>query len=110
MEFLVAAVSAVTAVVVAVIERRTRKDEEKWNQNSKDHQALVDRMETIGTSLGRSLDRVEGNLGEHIIRLENKIEQHDEVLFGHLASHAEAAFIHDHEALPVRRRKNKSKS
>lgn len=105
MEYIVGIVSAITAIVVAVIEKRTRRDEEKWEQNSKDHQALVDRMESIGTGLGRSLDRVEGNLGEHIIRLENKIEQHDEVLFGHLASHAEAALMR--ETVPVKRRRNK---
>lgn len=89
MEFVVAAVSALTAVVVAVIERRTRKDEEKWEQNSKDHDALVQRMESIGSNLGRSLDRVEDNISHHIIRLENKVERHDEVLFDHLAHHAE---------------------
>ena len=105
MEFVVAFVSAITAVVVAVIEKRTRRDEEKWEQNTKDHQALVDRMESIGTNLGRSLDRVEGNLGEHIMRLENKIEQHDEVLFGHLSSHAEVAMMN--EAVSVKRRRSK---
>ena len=89
MEFIVAAVSALTAVVVAVIERRTRKDEEKWEQNSKDHDALVQRMESIGSNLGRSLDRVEDNIAHHIIRLENKVERHDQVLFDHLAHHAE---------------------
>lgn len=106
MEFLVAAITGVTALAVAVIEKRTRKSDEKWEQNANDHKALVDRMDSIGASLGRSLDRVEGNLGEHIIRLENKIEQHDEVLFGHLASHAEAAFMR--ETAPIKRRRNKS--
>lgn len=89
MEFVVAAVSALTAVVVAVIERRTRKDEEKWEQNTRDHDALVERIESIGSNLGRSLDRVEDNIAHHIIRLENKVERHDEVLFDHLAHHAE---------------------
>jgi translation elongation factor EF-G len=105
MEFIVAAVSALTAVVVAVIEKRTRRDEDKWQQNADEHAALVNRMDSIGASLGRSLDRVEKNLGEHITRIENKIEQHDEVLFGHLASHAEAAFMK--EAAPIKRRRAK---
>lgn len=105
MEAVVAIISAITAFAVAVIEKRTRRSDEKWDQNAADHKALVDRMDSIGASLGRSLDRVEGNLGEHIIRLENKIEQHDDVLFSHLASHAEAAF--EREVVPVKRRRNK---
>lgn len=89
MELVVAVVSGLTAFAVAVIERRTRRDEEKWEQNSREHDALVTRMEDIGKSLGRSLDRVEDNLAMHIIRLENKVEQHDDVLYGHLSHHAE---------------------
>jgi len=105
MEFLVAAISGITALAVAVIEKRTRKSDEKWDQNASEHKALVERMESIGTNLGRSLDRVEGNLGEHIVRLGNKIEQHDEVLFGHLASHAEAAL--SAQPQPAKRRRGK---
>ena len=89
MEYLLSFVAAITAIVVAVIERRTRRDEEKWEQNTKEHEALVSRMESIGSNLGRSLDRVEDNLTHHIIRLENKVERHDQVLFDHLAHHAE---------------------
>ncbi len=105
MEIIVAVVTGLTALAVAVIEKRTRKDEEKWQQNTTEHNALVSRIENMGSSLGRSLDRVEGNLGEHIVRLENKIEQHDEVLFGHLASHAEAVFAA--EPVSNKRRRNK---
>lgn len=104
MEVLVAIISGITAFAVAVIEKRTRRSDEKWKQNADDHKALVDRMDSIGANLGRSLDRVEGNLGEHIIRLENKIEQHDDVLFGHLASHAEVAF---NKTTTARRRRTK---
>lgn len=104
-EFIVAGISGVTAFAVAVLEKRTRRDNDKWAQNSSDHKALVDRMESIGNNLGRSLDRVEGNLGEHIVRLGNKMEQHDEVLFGHLASHAEAAL--SAQPQPAKRRRGK---
>lgn len=89
MEYLLSLVAAVTAVVVAVIERRTRRDEDKWALNTKEHEALVEKIESIGSGLGRSLDRVEDNLAHHIVRLENKVERHDEVLFDHLAHHAE---------------------
>lgn len=89
MEYLVGAISALTAIVVAVIERRTRSEDERWALNTKEHETLVARMEDIGSNLGRSIDRVEDNLAHHIIRLENKVERHDQVLFDHLASHAE---------------------
>ena len=107
MEIAVAAVTALTAIAVAVIEKRTRRDEEKWQQNTDEHNALVGRMDMIGSNLGRSLDRVESNLSEHLSRLENKVERHDEVLFDHLSSHAEAAtFAHaDEHSVKVPRKK-----
>jgi hypothetical protein len=92
MEVLVGLIGAASLVLVAVIERRGRKDEEKWENNTNEHNALVKRVEDIGSNLGRSIDRVESNLGENISRLANKIEQHDEVLFNHLATHAEQEF------------------
>lgn len=102
MEVVVGLIGAMSLVLVAVIERRGRRDDEKWENNTTEHETLVKRMEEIGSSLGRSLDRVEGNLGEHIVRLSNKIEQHDEVLFNHLSSHAEQ------EIKKVSRRKAKA--
>lgn len=104
MEVVVAVVSGLTALVVAVIERRTRKEDERWEQNTREHEAVVARVETIGSSLGRSLDRVEDNLAHHIIRLENKVERHDQVLFDHLASHAET------EVQKLSRKKSKAKA
>lgn len=104
MEYLVAIISAVTAIVVAVVERRTRRDEEKWQQNADDHKALVGRMDMIGSNLGRSLDRVEDNLAHHIIRLETKVDKHDEVLFNHLAGHAMNGLSFSAEKVPARRK------
>jgi hypothetical protein len=100
MEFVVAIVSGITAFVVALIERRTRREDERWEVNSKEHEALVARMDSIGSGLGRSLDRVEENLTTQIGRLENKVDRHDEVLFDHLASHAETA-THAHATTDV---------
>lgn len=110
MEILVGLVGAISLILVAVIERRGRKDEDKWENNTAEHNALVKRVEDIGSNLGRSLDRVEGNLGEHIVRLSNKIEQHDEVLFQHLSNHVEHSLRSETEPLkePIRRRRNKS--
>lgn len=104
MEYLVTAISALTAIVVAVVERRTRRDEEKWQQNADDHKALVGRMDMIGSNLGRSLDRVEDNIAHHIIRLETKVDKHDEVLFNHLADHAMNGFVVHPEKIPARRK------
>lgn len=104
MEYVVAIISAITAMVVAVVERRTRRDEEKWKQNTEDHKALVNRMDMIGSNLGRSLDRVEDNLAHHIIRLENKVDKHDEVLFNHLADHAIDGLGFSSEKIPARRK------
>jgi len=102
MEILIASIGALSLIAVAVIERRTRNSDEKWELNAKEHEALVNRMEDIGSNLGRSLDRVENNLAHHIIRLENKVEQHDQVLFDHLSSHAEK------EANKISRKKTKT--
>jgi len=102
MEILIASIGALSLIAVAVIERRTRNSDEKWELNANEHEALVNRMEDIGSNLGRSLDRVESNLAHHIIRLENKVEQHDQVLFDHLSSHAEK------EASKISRKKAKT--
>lgn len=92
MEIFVGSIGAISLILVAVIERRGRKDEDKWANNTAEHIANIKRVEDIGSNLGRSIDRVEENLSEHIGRLANKIEQHDEVLFTHLATHAEQEF------------------
>ena len=93
MELLTAVIGGLSLIAVAIVERRTRREDERWDLNTREHETLVSRMEDIGSSLGRSLDRVEINLSVHIARLENKVEKHDDVLFSHLASHAEQETI-----------------
>jgi len=88
-EALTAFVGALSLIVVAIVERRTRTDDERWALNTKEHEALVGRVESMGSGLGRSLDRVEENLTRHIERLENANQLQGKVLFEHLASHAE---------------------
>ena len=87
-----AIVGALSLIVVAVIERRTRKDEDKWIQNSREHEALVARVEDIGNNLGRSIDRVENNLVASIDVLGRKVERVDEVLVSHIEDHARGVF------------------
>jgi len=87
-----AIVGAVSLIVVAIIERRTRKDEDKWAQNTREHEALVVRVEDIGSNLGRSIDRVENNLATSIEVLTRKVEHTDDVLVSHIEDHARGVF------------------
>ncbi len=105
MELLTASIGAISLLVVAIIELRSRKDDSRWALNTKEHEALVERVEDMGTNLGRSIDRVETNMQSHLERIENKIETHDSVLFEHLASHAELRF--NQEASSTKRRRSK---
>ncbi len=105
MELLTASIGAISLLVVTIIELRSRKDDSRWALNTKEHEALVERVEDMGTNLGRSIDRVETNMQSHLERIENKIETHDSVLFEHLATHAELQF--NQEASPTKRRRNK---
>lgn len=83
-----AVIGALSLVVVAVIERRTRRDDAKWEANTREHEALVARMEEVGSGLGRSLDRVESNLSSSIEVLTRKVERVDDTLVAHLEDHA----------------------
>lgn len=112
-EIIAAGVGAISLIIVAIVERRTRTDDERWALNTKEHESLVGRIETMGSGLGRSLDRVESNLTIHINRLENANALQDKVLFEHLASHAEmdvAIYANPqnlNEPAPIKRRKSK---
>jgi hypothetical protein len=61
----VALLTVVGAVIVALIEKGRR-------ENKADHGVVSDKLDIIGKSLGRSIDRVE----ETVIRNETKLDQH----------------------------------
>lgn len=105
MEIITASLGAISLIIVAIIERRSRAEDSKWALNTKEHQALVERVEDMGSNLGRSVDRIESNMKVHLERIENKIETHDTVLFEHLASHAEAQF--KQADISIKRRRGK---
>jgi hypothetical protein len=86
------AFTLITAVVAGIIEKRTRRDDEKWIQNTREHEALVSRLEDIGSSLGRSIDRVEINLSTAIDVLGRRVEQVDEIMVSHIEDHARGVF------------------
>ena len=61
----VALITLVSAVIVALIEKGRR-------ENKADHGVVSEKLDIIGKSLGRSIDRVE----ETVIRNEVKLDQH----------------------------------
>ena len=61
----VALLTVVGAVIVALIEKGRR-------ENKTDHGVVSEKLDIIGKSLGRSIDRVE----ETVIRNETKLDQH----------------------------------
>jgi hypothetical protein len=61
----VALLTVVGTVLVALVEKGRR-------ENKSDHGVVSDKLDIIGKSLGRSIDRVE----ETVIRNEVKLDQH----------------------------------
>lgn len=71
-EILVAIISGISVLGVALIEHGRRLSKRNWQANRADHDFVVNKIETLGKSLGRSIDRVE----ETGIRTEGKLDQH----------------------------------
>ena len=72
-EIIVALVGVVGLVAVTLIEIDRRSSKLMWEENKTDHNFVVEKIDTLGKSLGRSidktnksLDRVEGKLDTHI--------------------------------------------
>ena len=61
----VALITVVGTVVVALVEKGRR-------ENKADHGVVSEKLDIIGKSLGRSIDRVE----ETVVRNETKLDQH----------------------------------
>ena len=72
LEIVTALVGAASLITVAVVEKRSRSGERRWDQNDKEHEMLINKIEDIGSNLGRSLDRVEAIS----VRTELKLDQH----------------------------------
>ena len=72
-EIIVAVVGVIGLVAVALIEKDRRTSKAMWQENKTDHNYVVEKLELIGKSLGRSIDttnksveRIEGKLDTHI--------------------------------------------
>jgi len=71
-EILVAIISGISVLGVALIEHGRRLSKRNWQANKADHDFVVNKIENIGKSLGRSIDRVEKTSE----RTEKKLDQH----------------------------------
>ena len=71
-EILVAAIGAIGIIAVALIETTRRTNKSHWEENKADHNFVVNKIETLGKSLGISIDRVE----KGVERTEAKIDEH----------------------------------
>lgn len=72
MEIIVALIGVFGAIAVALVEKDRRDSKKRWSENKADHNFVVDKIEQLGKSLGRSIDRVE----ETSVRTEAKLDQH----------------------------------
>ena len=68
----VALIGAVSLIVVALIESGRRTSKARWEENKADHNFVVDKIDSLGKSLGISIDRVE----KGVERTEAKVDQH----------------------------------
>jgi hypothetical protein len=59
-------------VIVGFMEHGRRSDKSRWEENKADHNFVVDKIDTMGKTLGRSIDRVE----KGVERTEAKIDEH----------------------------------
>jgi hypothetical protein len=71
-EIIVASIGTIGLIAVALIETARRTNNKRWEDNKADHNFVVDKIDEMGKSLGRSIDRVEATS----LRTENKLDQH----------------------------------
>jgi hypothetical protein len=71
-EVIVAIVGVIGLVTVALIEKDRRSSKTMWEENKIDHNYVVEKIETLGKSLGRSIDKTNKSLD----RVEDKLDTH----------------------------------
>ncbi len=67
-----AIVGVIGLVTVALIEKDRRSSKTMWEENKIDHNYVVEKIETLGKSLGRSIDKTNKSLD----RVEDKLDTH----------------------------------
>jgi len=68
-ELIVAAIGALSAIAVALTEKSRR-------ENKRDHGVVSTKLDMMGKSLGRSIDRVEESVQRAEEKLDNHINEH----------------------------------
>jgi hypothetical protein len=71
-EIIVALIGSFSLIAVGLLEHGRRSSKSRWEENKADHNFVVDKIDALGKSLGRSIDRVE----ETVVRNETKLDQH----------------------------------
>ena len=71
-EVIVTIVGVIGLVTVALIEKDRRSSKTMWEENKLDHNYVVEKIETLGKSLGRSIDKTNKSLD----RVEDKLDTH----------------------------------
>ena len=71
-EIIVAIVGVIGLIAVTLIEKDRRTSKAMWEENKADHNHVVEKIELIGKSLGRSIDRTSKSLD----RVEEKLDTH----------------------------------
>jgi hypothetical protein len=71
-EVIVTIVGVIGLVTVALIEKDRRSSKTMWEENKIDHNYVVEKIETLGKSLGRSIDKTNKSLD----RVEDKLDTH----------------------------------
>jgi hypothetical protein len=71
-EVIVALIGGLSLVIVAMIQANRKVGKARWAENKEDHNFVVEKIESLGKSLGLSIDRVE----DTALRTEVKLDQH----------------------------------
>ena len=76
-EIIIALIGSFSLIAVGLLEHGRRSNNSRWEENKNDHNFVVDKIDTLGKTLGISIDRVEAT----VIRNESKLD-------GHINDHA----------------------
>jgi hypothetical protein len=75
-EIIVALVGVIGLIAVTLIEKDRRSSKLMWEENKVDHNYVVDKIETLGKSLGRSIDKTNKSLDRVEVKLDTHIRDH----------------------------------
>jgi hypothetical protein len=71
-EIIVSLVGVIGLIAVTLIEKDRRTSKAMWEENKTDHNQVMEKIEIIGKSLGRSIDRTNNS----VERIEDKLDTH----------------------------------